>query len=206
MAENYLVIAKEYLKHHYAGHILAAVLFCLFAPLVVGMEALDARQSAQVMEMYLSLIGIILLVPLFLPDQNRNIRDVIASKETPVIYLHLIRLLEGLFVLTVLVLGFLFWMRQGECSFDFLKGFWGTLANGLFMGGLGICLYGLFDNLPVAYMIPMIYYICNYGGGSKYLGPFYLFSMMTGNYSQKIWLGMGGIVLAAIGILWRMRK
>lgn len=206
MAERYLQIAKEYLKHHYAGHLLAALLFCAAAPLIVGMEALDARQSAQVMEMYLTMIGIILLVPIFWPDQNKDIRDLLASKEMPVIQIHLVRLLEALLILAVMTGGFLFRMRYGECTFEFAKSFWGTYATCVFMGGLGVFVYGIFDNLPVAYMIPMVYYICNYGAGKKYMGPFVLFSMMGGSYTEKIWLGTAGIILLAGGILWRYIK
>lgn len=206
MAEKYLQIAKEYLKHHYAGHLLAALIFCGAAPLIVGMEALDVRQSAQVMEMYLSMIGIILLVPMFWPDQNKDIRDLLASKETPVLQIHFVRLLEALMVLAVMIVGFLLWMRHGECTFEFAKCYWGTFATCIFMGGMGVFIYGIFDNLPVAYMIPMVYYICNYGAGKKYLGPFSLFTMMAGSYTEKIWIGTAGVILLTAGILWRDLK
>lgn len=206
MAEKYLQIAKEYLKHHYAGHLLAAVIFCAAAPLIVGVEALDAQRSAQVMEMYLSMIGIILLVPLFWPDQNKDIRDLLASKEMPVIQIHLVRLLEALILLAGLIVGFLLWMRYQECTFAFAKNFWGTFATCLFMGGMGIFVYGFFDNLPVAYMIPMVYYICNYGAGKKYMGPFVLFSMMNGSYTEKLWIGLAGAILIMAGILRRHIK
>lgn len=206
MAEKFWQIGKVYLKHHFAGYILAALLLCGAAPLIMGMEALDARQSAQVMEMYLSVVGIILLVPLFWPDQNRDIRDLLASKETPMIQLHLVKLAESVMVLAVLILGFLLWMRYGECTFDFLKSFLGTFANCLFLGGMGVFIYGIFDNLPVGFMVPMVYYICNYGAGKKYLGPFYLFSMITGSFREKIWLGAAGILLLAAGIFWRNKK
>ncbi len=203
MAERYLQIAKEYLKNHYAAHLLAALLFCGAAPLIVGMEALDPRQSAQVMEMYLSVIGIILLVPIFWPDQNKDIRDLLMSKEMPLIQVHLVRLLEALALLAALTVGFLLWMRYGECTFAFGKSFLGTLATCVFLGGLGVFFYGIFDNLAVAYMIPMVYYIVNYGAGKKYLGPFLLFSMMTGSYTEKIWLGAAGTALLFCGVLWR---
>lgn len=206
VAEKYLQIAKEYLKYHFAGHVLAALVFCGAAPLIVGMEALDVYRSAQVMEMYLSMIGIILLVPLFWPDQNKEIRDLLASKEMPVLYVHLVRLLEALAVLFLMITGFLLWMRCGECTFDFVKCFWGTFVTCLFMGGMGVFIYGVFDNLPVAYMVPMMYYICNYGAGKKYMGPFVLFSMMSGSYTEKIWIGLAGLVLLTAGIFCRNIK
>ena len=113
MEGKFFPIVKEYLKHHYAGHVLAAFLFCAAAPLIMGIEALNPQQSAQVLEMYFSIVGIVLLVPLFMPDQNRDIRDVVASRETPMLYIHSIRLVTELVLLAVFLLIFLFWMRWG---------------------------------------------------------------------------------------------
>lgn len=204
MAEKYLEIIKEYLKYHYAGHFLAAFLFCGAAPLIVGIEALDPRRSAQVMEMYLSVIGIILLVPLFIPEQNKDIRDVVAVRKTPMLLHHMVRLLLGLMFLGIFVGVFLFWMHEGQCHFSFGKSYFGTMANCIFLGGLGIFFYGIADNLPAAYMVPMLYYVANYGSGRKYLGKFFLFSMTMGNsMEEKIWLLVGGICLSVLGIWWR---
>ena len=164
---------------------------------------MNPQQSAQVLEMYFSIVGIVLLVPLFMPDQNRDIRDVVASRETPMLYIHSIRLVTELVLLAVFLLIFLFWMRWGECQISIWENFVGTFANCLFLGGLGICFFGISDNLPVAYMIPMFYYIANYGG-RKHLGSFYLFSMMAGgNAQEKIWLAAGGVLLIFLGICWR---
>ena len=80
------------------------------------------------------------------------------------------------------------------------------MANCLFLGGLGIFTYGITDHLVIAYMIPVFYYICCYGAGQKYLGKFYLFSLMTGDLENKIWLGTAGILLTAAGIVIRNRK
>ena len=65
--ERILSIEKEHFKNHYAGHFTAGVLFCLFAPVIVGMEALNRSQAGQVLDMYFSLLGIVLLTPLFMP-------------------------------------------------------------------------------------------------------------------------------------------
>ena len=76
--ERILSIEKEHFKNHYAGHLAAALLFCLFAPVIVGMEALNRYQAGQVLDMYFSLLGIVLLTPLFMPEQNKDIRDLLA--------------------------------------------------------------------------------------------------------------------------------
>ena len=204
--ERILSIEKEHFKNHYTGHLAAALLFCLFAPVIVGMEALNRYQAGQVLDMYFSLLGIVLLTPLFMPEQNKDIRDLLASREYPLRNIQLLRLLQAVVILAVLNLLVLFQMKLGECTFPFGTYFCCAMANCVFLGGLGIFAYGITDHLVIAYMIPVFYYICCYGAGQKYLGKFYLFSLMTGDLENKIWLGTAGILLTAAGVVIRNRK
>lgn len=204
--ERILSIEIEHFKNHYAGHLAAALLFTLLAPVIMGMEALNQYQAGQILDVYFSLLGIVLLTPLFMPEQNKDIRDLLASREFPMRNIHLLRLLQAVVILAVLNLLVLFQMKLGECTFPFGTYFWCAMANCLFLGGLGIFAYGITDHLVIAYMIPVFYYICCYGAGQKYLGKFYLFSLMTGDLENKIWLGTAGILLTAAGIVIRNRK
>ncbi|MFQ6806866.1 MAG: hypothetical protein ACLRT5_20155 [Lachnospiraceae bacterium] len=97
-------------------------------------------------------------------------------------------------------------MRAGECRFEFLPCCLGTLATCLFLGGLGILAASLTDSLPIGYMVSMIYYVCNFGSGRDYLGPFYLFTMTEGTFDGKMWIGISGILMILLGILWRRRR
>ena len=45
MAENFWAAGKIHFKYHYWFHLLAATLFCLAAPFLVGMEALNFPQT-----------------------------------------------------------------------------------------------------------------------------------------------------------------
>lgn len=204
--ERILSIEIEHYKNHYAGHLAAALLFSLLAPVIMGMEALNQYQAGQILDVYFSLLGIVLLTPLFMPEQNKDIRDLLASREYPLRNIQLLRLLQAVVILAVLNLLVLFQMKLGECTFPFGTYFCCAMANCVFLGGLGIFAYGITDHLVIAYMIPVFYYICCYGAGQKYLGKFYLFSLMTGDLENKIWLGTAGILLTAAGVVIRNRK
>lgn len=154
------------------------------------------------MEAYVCLTGIILLVPVFIPDMNKDIRDLIASKKTPVYFLHMIRTLWALFFLALMSLGFLTVLKGENCAFDFGKMFYGVMANALFLGGMGMFLFALFDQAVFAYMIPLIYYAVNFGG-RKHLGNFYLFSMQAGGFAEKHYLFAGGVLFMAGAIILR---
>lgn len=204
--ERILSIEIEHFKNHYAGHLAAALLLSLLAPVIMGMEALNQYQAGQILDVYFSLLGIVLLTPLFMPEQNKDIRDLLASKEYPVRNVQLLRLLQAGLGLALMNLFILFRMKLGECTFPFGTYFLCAMASCIFLGGLGIFAYGITDNLAIAYMIPVFYYICCYGAGEKYLGKFFLFSLMQGKTENKIWLGAAGILLTAAGIVIRNRK
>lgn len=78
--ERYLQIGKINLKHNILPHLLVtAALLCL-SPLVLGVSNLEAPDTAKVLEMYVALTGIILLTPVFLPEQNKDLRDLVYAK------------------------------------------------------------------------------------------------------------------------------
>ena len=68
--ERILSIEIEHFKNHYAGHLAAALLLSLLAPVIMGMEALNQYQAGQILDVYFSLLGIVLLTPLFMPEQG----------------------------------------------------------------------------------------------------------------------------------------
>jgi hypothetical protein len=169
----------------------------------LGVENLDAVRTAQVLEMYVALLGIVLLTPIFYPEQNRDIKDLVESKFTSVTGVYLLRILESGIFLALLTGGYILLLKYNNCTFVMMEYYLGTLAEALFLGGMGVFAYSLFDQIAIAYMLPMIYYVMAFGGGSKYQKNFYLFSMMTGSYKEKVYLAVGGMLLILFGLLYR---
>lgn len=204
--EKYMQIGKMNLKHNIMIHVLAAAAILALSPLVIGVSNLEAADTAKVLEMYVALVGIILLPPIFLPEQDKNLRDLIYSKYVNAAAVYTVRIIEALLLLAAF-LGIYMWMlRYNNCQMDFWRYYGGTMAEILFLGGLGVFFYGLFDNLVIGYMIPLFYYIAAIGAGARYLKMFYPFSMAGGSYEEKVYLLAGGIVLIAAGIFFRSRR
>ena len=67
--EKYLQIEKINLKYNIPLHILICVLMLLVSPFLMGVANLGAQDTAKVLEMYAALIGIVLLPPIFMPEQ-----------------------------------------------------------------------------------------------------------------------------------------
>ena len=73
-------IIKINLRYNFLPHLVTALIIVLLAPVVFETDSLDAKLSAQPLEMFLCLAGAILFTPIFLPEQDENIRDLIRSK------------------------------------------------------------------------------------------------------------------------------
>lgn len=200
--EIYLKIGKSHLKHHLKYHLLAAVLLFCLMPFLVSTENLGPQETAKTLETYAALMGIVLLVPVFMADQDKDIRDLIRSKQMPLTKIHGIRILEGVIFLVMAEAACIMFLKGCKCSFPGWSYFFGTMAGALFLGGLGMFFYSLTDNPAVGYMVPMVYYAINFGGG-RYVKNFYLFSMSEGDFGPKYWLAAGGILLLSLGIFWR---
>jgi hypothetical protein len=203
--ERYFQIVKINLKYNLLPHLLLSVVFLCISPLLMGTENLDAVSTAKVLELYAAFVGIILLTPVFLPEQNNDTRDLVEAKYTPAAAVSLIRILEACFSMSVLLGAFVLYLQNNNCSFPELKFYVGTLAEAFFLGGMGLCAYSIFDQIAVAYLIPLMYYIMAFAGGKKLLGHFYLFSMTYGSYQEKRNLAVLGFVLIVIGITYRYK-
>lgn len=203
--ERYCGIVKEQLKYHTLWQLLISMGLLMFSPLILGIRNLDTMQSAKVLEMYVALIGIVLFVPVFQPEQNREIRDLIASKYTSILSIYSVRVILMALFLGILLFIYMEVMRQGNCEMPMGKYFFGVLAEIFAFGGLGILAYAVSDNLIIGYMAPVIYYVLSYGGGSKYLGKLYPFAMTT-DYETKYVLFAAGIICMIAGVVVRGKR
>ncbi len=76
-------------------------------------------------------------------------------------------------------------MKKGNCQFEFFQIVWRHTGYHAFLGGMGIIVYALTDQVVIGYMIPILYYILCISAGSGKLGVFYLFSMSQGEFGGK---------------------
>lgn len=198
--ERYYQIGKVNLKYNLYPHLLLSVLLLFLSPFLMGVENLDAIKTARVLEMYVALIGIILLTPVFLPEQNKEIRDLTEAKYVSATYVTIIRVLEAVICLSILIAADILILVKNNCVFSVTYYFLGTLAEAFFLGAMGLFTYAVFDQIAIAYMLPLMYYILCFGAGGKYLKNFYLFSMQSGSYREKVYLAVAGGILLLAGI------
>lgn len=188
------------LRHNFLPHLLLALIITFLTPVIFGISSLNERESAQPLEMLLSLTGIVLLTPIFVPEQNENIRDLIRSKRIDYLAVCFIRLLYSLFFLAVIFGIFTLIMYNSESKIT-LRHFIGGYSSALFLGALGFFFAGISKNSIIGYMISMIYYISNFALKDE-LKNLYLFSMSAGSFHEKYWLIGSSAALFVITFLW----
>ena len=204
--ERYVVVARENQKHNLWIPFLICILLLIVSPLFLGIENLTEPETAKVLEYYAVFISIILLPAVFLPEQDKDIRDLLSSKYMPVAKLYGIRMTQAIIYLMLLLGIYMCILKAGNCEFAFLKLYMGELATMVFLGGMGIFFYALTDQVVVGYMIPLLYYMLNITISPNKIKELYLFSMSIGKYEWKWTLGMAGVVLLAAGIAIRSKR
>ncbi|MDE7184167.1 MAG: hypothetical protein K2O40_06775, partial [Lachnospiraceae bacterium] len=198
-------IAIYNLKHQSILPILVAAAVLLITPVLFGVSRLDSTEAAVPLELFVSLIGIVLLTPVFEPEQDEAIHDVAASKYVRTNWIYCIRTVCSVLFILVFIGAFAayLWLRQCDVTIWL---YLGTIANAVFLGALGMMTAALTNNTVIAYMIPLVYYALNYGAGTK-LGNYFLFSMQIPDFTPKLWLGItGGLLIVGALISKRIEK
>lgn len=192
-------IVQINLRHNFLVHFGIAVAVAILTPLVFSISALDFASSARPLEMLLCMTGTVLLTPVFLPEQNENIRDVIRSKRFDYLSVCIIRVIYSIIALAAIIGVFVFVMKLCECDVT-LAHFGAGFGSAYFLGAIGLAFAKFGESPTVGYMASMIYYMLNFIGSK--LGGFWLFTMSNGmksvNFSLMIW---GTVIIAGTFIV-----
>lgn len=187
-------IVRINLRHNFLPHFLIAVAVAILTPAVFSISSLDFQSSARPLEMLLCMTGTVLLTPVFLPEQNENIRDVIRSKRVDYLSVCLIRTVYSTAALAAIIGAFVFVMKLCECSVT-LAHFGAGFSSAFFLGAVGLAFAKLGGSPTVGYMASMIYYMMNFIGSK--LGSFWLFTVSNGRRDVNFSLIIYGTVIIA---------
>ena len=174
--QTLIKIVSVNLRRNFLPHLLAAVLVMTALTMLMGISALNERQAAQPIEMTMPLVGAILLTPIFHPEQDEAVRDVVRSKKTSHRAVCAVRVLYSVLFLAILCGGFVSIMYLCESAVT-LRHFVGGFASGVFLGAVGFFFAGVSGNVIVGYMAAFIYYVADFAFGKKLVLD--MFSMTT---------------------------
>lgn len=186
----YLSVAKYNLRHNLLPQIAAAICLLIFTPVLFGITALDAMGAAYPIELSLPFLGVILLTPVYAPEQESSILDTVRARKTPHLLICGIRIIMSVILMVIFIFGFILMMSALECEV-FVDHALASCANAIFLGGLGILASSVSGHVVSGYILPVLYYVIDLMGG---LGNFTMFSMMRSGTMEGKW------VLFIIGI------
>ena len=138
--------------------------------------------------------GTALLTPVFLPEQNENIRDVIRSKKVDYLAVCIMRTVYSTIALAAVIGAFVFAMKLCECDVT-IAHFGAGFGSAFFLGAIGLAFAKFGGSPTVGYMASLIYYMLNFTGSR--LGSFWLFTMSNGKRSVNFALMIWGTVIIA---------
>ncbi len=194
------------LKRNSLPHILAAAALTASVPLVFCLTSLTEPLAAQPLEMYLSLTGTLLLTPIFLPEQNAEIRDTVRMRKMSYLSVCALRLVYLCIILAVLYAVITAALVIGESRIT-PEHFWGGISTALFLGAAGVLGAALGGNTIIGYMASMLYYVVNFSLKTR-LGVFFLFGLSCETGVSKLWLlgSAAAMIAAAFGCLKYIRR
>jgi hypothetical protein len=186
-------------------NLLLVLLLMFLTHLFFGIDNRNSQDSAFILERFISLSGIILLTPLFYPEQDKNIAELADSKYTSPIAVYFTRFILAAVSLCVLIAGFGGVMIFMSSEFDVMKYIIGTFSTAFFLGAAGFLTTAVSDNIVFGYLPPLVYYVYNWfvPNAEKTLQNMYLFTLTSDSLTEKYWLLTVGAVFIAAGVLFR---
>ncbi|MDE6746384.1 MAG: hypothetical protein K2J72_07065 [Oscillospiraceae bacterium] len=186
-------IVSVNLRYNFLPHFAIACVIALAVPTISSISSLTERGAAQPLEYLLSFAGAFLLTPIFYPEQNKNVRDLIRSKRTGYLSVCFVRVVYSAAALALVVGAMVLAMKLCESAVTW-RHFVGGYASALLLGSVGLFFAGASGNVTAGYMAAVIYYLASYAMKDK-LGAACIFSMMLGmDFSYKY----GSLVIAAL--------
>ncbi|MGN0425190.1 MAG: hypothetical protein ACI4FY_07715 [Acetatifactor sp.] len=192
------IITKN-LRIAFSLPVLLCMAILLLAFMIFPSAGLSEVQASKPIEMLLPFVGVVLMSAVFLPEQDRTVRESVYCRRIGLETIRFLRVLIAFVILVVFVAAFCLSLRENECAVNRYM-IWGGISSALFMGGITYCVAGISDHPMNGILAAVVYYVSNYGWKTK-LGVFYLFRMSSGTFSGKTWLFAVGVLLIAAAFL-----
>ncbi|MBU3175227.1 ABC transporter permease [Clostridium estertheticum] len=192
---NILQISKVNLRIAFQNNILFSIVLLISTPIIFSITNLDFSMAAKICEQFIVIIGVVILVPIFTPEEDENIKETVNAKAISPIFVYMIRILLSVILLVSLIALFVNILIYLGGTFTSGRLIMGTFVSALFLGGLGLFVASLTENVSIGYMIPIVYFVFNIMTKGIYTKNLFLFSLMNNSFKEKYYLLVAAVVL-----------
>ncbi|MBS4539022.1 hypothetical protein GOQ27_11155 [Clostridium sp. D2Q-11] len=193
------------LKIVFSLNILAAFVLVAVTPFLFSLVRLEYSNIATVGELYLSVIGIILLPNIINIEDIDNIKEVIYIRKTPHIITTILRLAIIIIFMFILISSIILLAKLQQGNFPFWEISLGSFISSLYFGIIGITVVNITKSLPSGYLIPFAYYAFEFSTRGKYTKDFFVFSLLNESFIEKgnLLLIIGGLLIVNLVIIYK---
>lgn len=176
-------------------NLIISILLVLGIQTFFSLKMVDFEFMANIGELCVSILGIILIPGAAFIDEDSDIKEVICSKAISPVFPSIVRLF---YLVILLFLGIVVFVEiavvQGS-QFDEFSIIAGVFISALLLGASGYMIGSLFKNIALSYLIPFGYYGFELTTKGKYTNDLYLFSLQKGYLAEGKWVLLGIAVL-----------
>ena len=184
--QKYRILLKINFKLVIIKPLLLCIGYLLFIPIIHGISNLEAKYVAEVLEKFVSVVGIILMVPLCSPELNtKNIKDSVYVKVFSYGKIIAIRIFMSAIIICLLITLFAIILKILHCEFPLGIYIIGTIITAESIGTVGFATTLFSNNLILGYILSVSYYLMCWTGIINEEAPLYLFSMVNIQAQQK---------------------
>lgn len=199
-SKKFLSIIAYNIRFHALLRWLFALVIIFLTPFFFGLNYLDPVASAYPLEYFVSLIGIVMLTPIFEPEINSNSKEIVEGKYLNYTMVYITRLLLSILVMFGLIICIVWYMIINNCDISLMSYTIGTFSTAMLLGSLGFFTLGITNNIVMAYMVPLAYYVFNVASAPKVLGKFYIMTLITGQ-NNKLKILLVSLIIMTVTII-----
>ena len=182
MLAIYGEVCKKNLKIFLLPAALSALIVVICLLFITDLRNCSPAFAANICQKFFALTGILLLSPVFTPEQKDNTEETLLAKVIPLKIVYMIRLVSALATLALFTAGFLGLLVILGGDIEFTRYFTHTYATALFLGSLGFAAAKFTGNIGVSYIVAFGFYIVQAFFPIEITRYFYLFTLRSDEY------------------------
>lgn len=183
----------------FRNSVLLTSFYLFIIPVIRGIANLDHIQSAKCFSQSAAFVGILILVPIIRYELEISIKEVICTKTWSYLRSVVVRLCCGFAIISVLIIGFAWIMKNNNCTFSFWTYVFSTILYAGFMGIVGILFSQMAGSVIVGYLTSLGYWsLCQLEIIAEN-NVFYLFPIVSGNFEMRKLIALILILAILIG-------
>lgn len=207
VVKNYLSLIKVNNKIWLRKNLVLAIILMIFTPIVFYIKTIDSKAAATILDVYLPLVGIVMIGSIFSPEEKGNVLETVRCRTIDYSFIYLLRMLLGILSTFCIIAFGVFILQMLGGDFPWGKFLYGSFVTALYLGSVAVLVSSITNESIVGYLAGIGYVIMEIATRGEYTKKLYIHSMTTNSFEEKKnVLALGIIFLVASIIINKIRQ